>query len=249
MITTLQLVLEREKDAVAPIHASIASLLHGFLMREIDTEYAKTLHTQSYHPYHQYIQVQQNKILWTIHTMQEEAKEQIIDRLLRINAIHLEQREERFTICSKDWKTTSFDSLVREHYLKEQSPRIHFSFLSPTSFKQDGRYVIYPSTRLIFQSLMRKWDAFSTEYEIFTPEVLQDFEQHTSIVGYQLRSTFFSLEGIKIPSFIGKCTIQVYGPKQMSCIANLLAHFGTYSGIGIKTGMGMGGMNIWTKNN
>lgn len=48
---------------------------------------------------------------------------------------------------------------------------------------------------------------------------------------------------MKIPAFIGEVIINVRGPQQLSNLANMLIEFGTYSGVGIKTGMGMGGIS------
>ena len=43
---------------------------------------------------------------------------------------------------------------------------------------------------------------------------------------------------------MGELTIRVKGPQQMVNLAWMLVKFGTFSGIGIKTGLGMGGMHI-----
>jgi len=54
-------------------------------------------------------------------------------------------------------------------------------FLTPTSFKQDGRYCIFPSVRLIFQSLMLKFDKAATDMEVFSKSVLENFEEYFKI--------------------------------------------------------------------
>ena len=48
------------------------------------------------------------------------------------------------------------------------------------------------------------------------------------------------MEKVKIPAFIGKITIKLTGTKTMTNFANMLFEFGEYSGIGIKTSLGMG---------
>ena len=63
---------------------------------------------------------------------------------------------------------------------------------------------------------------------------------HTSIQQYQLRSTAFSLEGVKIPAYLGTIALRVRGTNTMADFANLLLQFGEYSGVGIKTSLGMG---------
>ena len=48
---------------------------------------------------------------------------------------------------------------------------------------------------------------------------------------------------MKIPSFIGNIDIYIRGPQTMTNLVNLLISFAKFSGIGIKTSIGMGG--IW----
>ena len=64
--------------------------------------------------------------------------------------------------------------------------------------------------------------------------------ENAQIVRYDLKSVSFSLEGVRIPAFVGKITIKINGTKTMADFANMLVEFGTYSGVGIKTALGMG---------
>ena len=52
------------------------------------------------------------------------------------------------------------------------------------------------------------------------------------------------MEGVKIPGFKGDITIRIGGPQQMSNMAWMLAKFGEYAGVGIKTGIGMGAIKV-----
>jgi CRISPR-associated endoribonuclease Cas6 len=116
--------------------------------------------------------------------------------------------------------------------------------VTPTSFKSGGEYLIYPTVRLLFQSLIKKYDAVSEATEIYTPEVLRDLEENIAVIGYRLRSTFFGVEGVKVPAFVGELTIKIGGPQQLVNLAYMLLRFGTFSGAGIKTAMGMGGLEL-----
>ena len=138
----------------------------------------------------------------------------------------------------------SYEELINRYYLHEQSRKIKVRFLTPTSFKQNGEYVLFPSIRLIFQSLMMKFDVSNDVMETYSEEVLGHYEEHAKIFEYRLRSTLFSLEKIRIPAFQGEVSIFIKGPQQMVNLAHMLLHFGEYSGVGIKTGMGMGGIKI-----
>ena len=94
---------------------------------------------------------------------------------------------------------------------------------------------------------MNKYDAAVKEESMCDEETLEELCRNSEIRGCDLRSTQFYLEGIKIPSFIGKLTIRVGGTRTMADFANLLFRFGTYSGVGIKTALGMGAIKLMGK--
>lgn len=71
-------------------------------------------------------------------------------------------------------------------------------------------------------------------------ETLEQLCENAQIVKYDLKSVNFPLESVRIPSFIGKITIKMNGTQTMANFAKMLFEFGTYSGVGIKTSIGMG---------
>ena len=72
-------------------------------------------------------------------------------------------------------------------------------------------------------------------------------EKYIEITDYRLMSTYFHMEGVKIKSFKGKLTFKIHGPKQFVNLINMLLRFGEYSGVGIKASIGMGAINVETK--
>lgn len=101
-----------------------------------------------------------------------------------------------------------------------------------------------PDLRYIYQSLMNKYSAASDTMDMYDEETLEQLVNSSRIIRYKLRSAVFPLEGVKIPSFMGEMCIKVTGASTMAKYARLLARFGEYSGVGIKTAMGMGGLRI-----
>lgn len=87
---------------------------------------------------------------------------------------------------------------------------------------------------------MNKYDAAVGENVMLDEETLDQLCEKAQIVRYDLKSVNFSLEGVRIPAFIGKITIKMNGTKTMTDFANMLIEFGTYAGVGIKTALGMG---------
>lgn len=78
-------------------------------------------------------------------------------------------------------------------------------------------------------------------------ETINYIAAHTKVTSYNLRSRYFSRtanSSDKIPGFYGSLKIYVSGPQSLRGLVSLLLNFGEASGIGIKTSMGMGGMQL-----
>lgn len=241
---SLRLVLQGEEHAHS---VQMSSLMQGVLMEIINTDYAEYLHRTGLHPYSQsLLKGEDDTLIWTVNALNDEAKAQMIDVLADdgFNEFYLHHRDEKMTITNKCLTGCSYSALMDEHFFGVHPRSLRLSFLTPTSFKQNGQYALFPSIRLIFQSLMLKFDEASLESSIFSQEMLLHYEQYAKISSYQLRSTNFHLKGQRIHAFIGNLVIYIHGPMQMVNTAWMLARFGEYSGVGIKSGIGMGAMRV-----
>lgn len=223
-----------------------SSLLQGWIMEHIPPEYAEKMHLQGLNPYSQNIREQGGEIIWSVNTLNAEAKQNIIDSINdgKRTEIRLCKTKDVLSISDIKSESTSYKDLVKKMYTKEYPRDIRVNLLTPTSFKQNNRYCIFPSTRLFFQSLMKKYDACAEGFGMFDDEVLAHYEEYSHIIAYKLKSVKFSMEGITIPSFMGSLMIRISGPQQLVNLAWMLADFGRYSGVGIKTSIGMGSMEI-----
>ncbi len=229
-----------------------SSNMHGVLMEQLDSAYADQLHEQGLKPYSQYLAIGEQKE-WIIKTFTKEAYQNIISPLFSEKFVEctLMKKQIHIKICSKELRTIPHQELLDEFYSDYCSRYIHLEFLTPTAFKSFGKYIIIPDTRYIFQSLMNKYSASSTDMEMYDAETLEQLVSNSEITQYKLRSVHFPLEGIKIPSFKGELTIKINGTITMAKYARLLARFGEYSGVGIKTAIGMGGLRLkeWRQKN
>ena len=244
MIAKLTIVLsglESEKQIY-----NISSIMQGVLMERIDSDYADYLHHNQVHPYSQNIRKKENLIYWEINTLNREAKEKIIDPWMddSEDKIFLKQRNCYLQIKERHYSEQKYNDLLKQYLFQETDRILKIRLNTPVSFKQKGQYCIFPSVRLIFQSLMHKYDACAPDSSSFDDEILEHYEKYAHIVRYKLRSSSFPLEGVRIPAFQGEITIKISGPQQMANLANMLLQYGTYSGIGIKTAMGMGAIEL-----
>ncbi|SES98245.1 CRISPR-associated endoribonuclease Cas6 [[Clostridium] polysaccharolyticum] len=244
MLSRLQINLEKPKQS--KINVNISSLLQGVLMEQISYEYATELHNGGRQPYSHFVQINQEEIIWTIQTLNQRAFDQILVPMLssQVQTIYLRHKDLELNILDKKLEQTTYDQLRKDRYFTDGSRNQKIQFLSPTAFKSQGEYIFYPSVHFLFQSLMMKYDACSDDAGLFGQDIMEHFEQNIKIVRYKLRSYSFQLEGTKIPAFLGEIDIRINGAQALVNLADYLLAFGQYSGVGIKCGIGMGGIRV-----
>lgn len=78
-------------------------------------------------------------------------------------------------------------------------------------------------------------------------ETLEELCNSSEIVKYRLQTIPFPLEKINVTGFVGKIGIKIKGSETIARYIRLLLRFGEYSGVGIKTGIGMGAIKYGGK--
>ncbi len=244
MLCKLTIELEKKSEVYLSHHNS--SLFQGVIMEQISEEYAEKMHLSEIRPYSQYLRFEKDKILWIICTVQEEAYHKLILPLMQENfsEVYLRHNAQHLAIQSKTLEQESMEHLLSRTFFAECPRFAEIQFITPCAFKTQGRYLFYPTIRHIFQSLINKFDAGAHDFTVYTPELLSDLENNISIVSYQLRSTNFQMEGIKVPSFLGRITLKIQGPMQLVNLVHMLLNYGAYCGVGIKSAIGMGAIAL-----
>ena len=231
--------------------ASMGSILHGALMERLPGDYAAYLHTENLRPYSQSIRWDREtgRVLWRISTLDRTAGEIIGGVLHGIGSIHLRQKGYSIDVQNIQCiAQRSYQDIADEYFRAETAPRgAEIHFLTPTSFKQGGAYIILPESALILQSLLTRWNRFCPDIRIEEDDLVQTLAAHTRLTRYALRSAAFSVEGYSIRGFRGQIALQFTGSDMVRRILGTLLAFAPYAGIGIKTALGMGAAetNIW----
>ena len=208
-------------------------------------DYAEYLHLSQLHPYTQHLECRNGEWYWIVSCLNGEAVQKIIKNVLwTLESIEIKKQKIHIDIVDKKYKEMTYRELMEQFYAKEYARYMTIHFISPTAFKQNGSYVFYPNLHCIFQSLMNKYDSANGEEGMFDNETLEQLSESAQIVRYDLKSVSFPLEGVRIPSFIGKVTIKIDGAHTMVNFAHMLFVVGEYSGVGIKTSLGMGCIKI-----
>lgn len=245
MITSLKIKFEYSNE-IKP-NCNLASVFHGVLMQKVDSFYAQQLHMSQIHPYSQYINNEDGCVVWNINALEDDCAQKIISVLNGYDFDNAELKSKKIIInvLSKELSQISYEDLLKEYYLDGRSVRyITIRFKTPTAFKSNGKYVIFPTSKLLLNSLAKRYDAFSGSISILDDHLSEYIEENTDIVEYDLKSVKFSLEGITIPSFIGTLKIRLSGSREFICLMNMLLKYGEYCGTGIKTSLGMGAYKI-----
>lgn len=221
-----------------------SSNLQGVIMEHIEEEYAEILHQSNLKPYSQCVVKQDDKRIWYIRTVTQEAYKKMIIPLSQLNEFEIKNGQIHVNIVRRNFETHAENELLKEFYEIPANRFLNLTFQTPTAFKSNGKYVFYPDIRMIYQSLMMKYTASSEEMDMIDEDTLEQLTQNSEIVRYHLRSMSFPLEGVNIPGFVGSIRLKIKGTGTMARYARMLMKYGQYSGVGIKTAMGMGAIRL-----
>ncbi len=221
--------------------------LYGILMERLNSQFADYMHEQSLKPISQFIiRENSNSAIWKINMLDTVSSDAVIQAIEKCDELFCERIGTRLMLSDKEISepVSSIDFCNR--FLSGPKPQnnIEISFLTSCSFKSDENYCIFPSPELIIKSLVNKWNAFSVGFKLDDEDALNHLIEHTRIAKYELRSSLFYLKGVKIPSFLGKVTLSSSGSESLLRLFNLIISFSEFSGIGIKTALGMGGCEV-----
>lgn len=230
-----------------PVFSSQAYRLYAWLLSYLSPSHADALHAQGEHPISQFLRYDPSAktTVWSVSLLNEMAHDLFAPILDTAETVSLHHG----TILLQ---TKTHSAVKDAHDLILESRRRDVSrttilFHSPASFKQAKRYVIFPQERLIVQSLINQWNRFVPEYPLDDPDAFQMLADGLRISDYALRSTGFRLKETVIPGFTGRLTIRSLLSPPLAELWSTLLSWAKYSGIGIKTTLGMGGVSIDTQ--
>ena len=222
--------------------AAAGSVLHGALMEKLPAEAATAWHQNTVRPYSQglYYDRRRERTIWRINTLTAEAAA-VLDEALQAAGpqIFLKQKNLTVELADKAVRETTFEQLTEDAFTMEQPRGGELHFLTATGFKQAGRYVLWPETSLIWQSLLIRWNAFAEE-KIDSPDLHRELAELSELSKYQLRSQAYSVDGNTIFGFAGSMRLRFSGSDMARRILTLLTTFAPFAGVGIKTALGMG---------
>lgn len=164
-----------------------------------------------------------------------------------ISPLFLMMAEEKLLYLSRKPITIGRVDLCQEQFtslsklLADALPntKMTLDFITPTSFKVSGVQSLFPDPKLVFSSLLRRWNAFS---ETKLPEEHIKSFASIKVSNYDLHTELVHFSKYKMIGFKGRTEFEL--PKDLDesfqRVVNALADFAPYAGVGVKTTMGMG---------
>ncbi|MDO4711162.1 MAG: CRISPR system precrRNA processing endoribonuclease RAMP protein Cas6 [Peptostreptococcaceae bacterium] len=219
---------------------NMGSLFHGYLMSIINTSYAEYLHYNSTNPFTScvYRDRESKKFFWRITTYNKLAYDNLIVPLLDTpERITLEHKNLDVIVKNTELTKTTFDEL---YVGAPKSTKIRL--LTPTSFKSQGMTHIFPDISTLLSGVIKKINTHSDHIKLEDEQILGDLLQSVYIRDYDLRTANFSLESVRIKGFVGTIQPAIRGDRALTSLLHFLIASSEYTGLGIKTSLGMGGV-------
>lgn len=221
---------------------NIGSSLHGVLMELLPTELVEQLHTLSYNPLRQRLRFEKDMVIWEIVGLHQLVVAPLSE-LATLKEIKLKGANQTLSLDLLTKEVIDLTQFVNDVMTRDAHQRVFtLQFTSPTTFKSQGHYDIFPDIRKLFRSLMMTFDFFSETHKVYDYEVLDYIEKNVHMTDYKLMTKKFYLEKIQIKGFQGQLTLKISGADQFAKLVYLMLLYATFSGIGAKTSLGMGGV-------
>lgn len=119
-------------------------------------------------------------------------------------------------------------------------------FCTATAFSLGGhQFCLFPEPNYLFESLLRDWNRYAPEdARMETNALRESIGKHIAVTACSLRHTFLHFPRYVQKGFIGRCTYYLSTEQQQLAHLLALAAFARYAGVGYKTTMGMGQVQV-----
>lgn len=243
MITKLEFKIKESEPET--YNYNMGSLFHGVLMEVMSSRYADYLHSARLLPYSQTIVRKNGGVYWQVNTLNQEAYQQIIIPLLeKKDCLVLKKRKQELKFENFSVNSFQYQDLIEKKCVIKNKMVYKIKILTPLSFKIKGSYSVIPDLNIIYRNIMNRFDACSETIRIYNANSLDYVTHHSRIMDYSLKTTRFFIERSTIPGIVGEMVVEVSGEKDMQNFVGVMFDYAQYSGIGIKTSIGMGGTKL-----
>lgn len=220
------------------------SVFHGLIMDVVTNNVATKLHENKLTPFSQYcyFDKKDNKSYLVISYLNDFSYNEINENIEN-RSCFLKHKEKEIVLTPRKKIETNYNELITKHFSKEKADNYYnLKTVVPVCFKEKGSYAPMPNNQKIFSSIIRKWDSFSEDSKFYDEEVFRVLCERVSINNFNIQTKKFYLEKISINGFVGEISYKLHYADEIKRICNVLEEYSQYCGVGIKTGVGMGGI-------
>lgn len=240
MLTRYELTLESSR-AVQP-ESEWAYPLYAALLEQLPETVAESQHIGDRTPISQFLRCDPDGTMrWHV-SLLGTAAEDVIAPVLETNKVyHLRKLNTVLQVTDRRKVTiSSVEDLLTEPHKQKRKLR----FCTPTAFKSRGEYELLPTPERMLQNLVRQWNVCVPECSIEDEdnEGIFMLTRDLRYCGLELKDRTYRLKGHPIPGIMGTLTLDNRYQGFLAQLVNGLLTFATFSGVGIKTTLGMGGI-------
>ena len=237
------LVLRPETPALR-LEPELGYRLYASLLEQAEERFARIAHANQITPVSQYLSVGQGEAVWHITLFGRESIEALSGTLEKKQSFFLRRHGAALTVTERESiRCGSLETLFRASDAGTEGFH-RLSFQTPVCFKKNGRYQNIPTVELIIQNLVRRWNAYFPDAAIEDTDGggLEAIAAGLYPVRFCFSDKVYGLKSADIPGCIGSVVLQNRLGGFHRQLADTLLYFSQFSGIGIKTSLGLGGV-------
>ena len=217
--------------------------MYAVLLEQVPESFGAAAHRDQITPVSQHLTLDKGSLCWIVTLLGENCEALLSNALDHLSCLRLErdgislevqERERRIVAAPDDF----LDMAAQEGGLHT------LRFQTATAFKSRGQYRNLPTTHLLIQSLIQKWNGCIAECPIEDEDGrgAEALAEGLQLRAFRLRNQMYYLKGSPIPGFVGELTLENRLAGFQRQLADALLLFAGYAGVGIKTALGMGGV-------
>lgn len=222
-----------------PLPEDLAYPLYAALLQQGDQGFAASAHLEAVTPVGQFLYGN----IWSVSLLGEESIAALGPVLDAAKSFYLRRIQAPVEIAEKQVEQIeSVEELLAQPALQ----RFTLALRTPVAFKSNGVYQLLPTQHLVLQSLISKWNGcFADDCPIEDEgSGLETLAAGLVYRGAELHTRDFSLKRAFIPGATGALDVENRLQGFHRLLAAALLRFGCFAGLGVKTALGMGGVEL-----
>lgn len=216
--------------------------LYAALLERAPDTFSNQVHSGNISPVSQYLDLQDGQLIWSVTALGETAIAALGPLLESPSPFYLER--DQLLLTPTPIEQSSLGSVEELLFRAARGGDRHrLEIRTAAAFKSRGQYQTTPTSRLIIQNLITRWNACVPDCPIEDEdgEGLEALADGVCCQRLFLRDRRYYLKGHPVPGFTGRLVLENRLAGFSRELVNALLIFSGFAGVGIKTTLGMGG--------